>query len=32
MIKEQNMLDVYAMIEGYCLLLVERVSIIEEEK
>ncbi|RVW45522.1 IST1-like [Vitis vinifera] len=31
-IKEQNMLDVYAMIEGYCLLLVERVSIIEEEK
>ncbi|KAI4373294.1 hypothetical protein MLD38_011431 [Melastoma candidum] len=31
-IREQNMLDVYAMVEGYCSLLVERVSLIEQEK
>ncbi|XP_073053908.1 uncharacterized protein [Primulina eburnea] len=31
-IKEQNMLDVYAMMEGYCHLLIERVSLIEQEK
>ncbi|XP_075473416.1 uncharacterized protein LOC142504433 [Primulina tabacum] len=31
-IKEQNMLDVYAMLEGYCHLLIERVSLIEQEK
>lgn len=31
-IKEQNMFDVYAIIEGYCVLLEERVNVIEEQK
>lgn len=31
-IKEQNMLDVFAMVEGYCILLRERVKLIEHEK
>ncbi|KAK9276996.1 hypothetical protein L1049_006535 [Liquidambar formosana] len=31
-IKEQNMLDVFVMMEGYCLLLVERVDLIEQER
>lgn len=31
-IKEQNMLDVFVMIESYCNLLVERVSLIEQER
>ncbi|KAK6921761.1 Vacuolar protein sorting-associated protein Ist1 [Dillenia turbinata] len=31
-IREQNMLDVFAMIEGYCLLLVERVNLIEQDR
>lgn len=31
-IKEQNMLDVFAMVEGYCILLSERVKLIEHEK
>lgn len=31
-IKEQNMLDVYVLLEGYCHLLIERVSLIEQEK
>ncbi|KAK7269746.1 hypothetical protein RIF29_22481 [Crotalaria pallida] len=31
-IKEQNMLDVYDMIEGYCVLLIERVHLIEQER
>lgn len=31
-VKEQNMLDAFAMIEGYCNLLVERVNLIEQEK
>lgn len=30
-IKEQNMLDAFAMIEGYCLLLTERVELIEHD-
>ncbi|KAJ8445352.1 hypothetical protein Cgig2_010710 [Carnegiea gigantea] len=30
-IKEQNMLDAFAMIEGYCLLLTERVKLIEHD-
>ncbi|XP_030552144.1 uncharacterized protein LOC115756478 isoform X1 [Rhodamnia argentea] len=29
---EQNTLDVYALIEGYCHLLIERVDLIEREK
>lgn len=32
MIKEQNMLDVFVMIEGYCILLSERIKLIEHEK
>lgn len=31
-IKDQNMLDVYDMIEGYCNLLIERVHLIEQER
>ncbi|XP_015895592.3 uncharacterized protein LOC107429426 [Ziziphus jujuba] len=31
-IKEQNMLDVYVMIEGYCNLLLERFQLIEHER
>ncbi|KAJ7954080.1 IST1-like protein [Quillaja saponaria] len=31
-IKEQNMLDVYVMIEGYCNLLIERVHLMEQER
>ncbi|PON59542.1 Vacuolar protein sorting-associated protein [Parasponia andersonii] len=31
-IKEQNMLDVYDMIEGYCNLLIERIHLIEHER
>ncbi|KAK9903814.1 hypothetical protein M0R45_000921 [Rubus argutus] len=31
-IKEQNMLDVLVMIEGYCNLLIERVHLIEQER
>nr|XP_009770598.1 PREDICTED: uncharacterized protein LOC104221270 isoform X2 [Nicotiana sylvestris] len=31
-IKEQNMLDVFVMVEGYCLLLVERINLLEHEK
>ncbi|KAK7813436.1 ist1-like protein [Quercus suber] len=31
-IKEQNMLDVFVMIESYCNLLIERVNLIEQER
>ncbi|KAL3501696.1 hypothetical protein ACH5RR_036145 [Cinchona calisaya] len=31
-IREQNMLDVYVMIEGYCHQLIERIDLIEHEK
>ncbi|GAB4828887.1 hypothetical protein Ancab_018547 [Ancistrocladus abbreviatus] len=31
-IKEQNMLDVFVMIESYCNLLLERVNLIQQEK
>ncbi|XP_051149526.1 uncharacterized protein LOC127264145 [Andrographis paniculata] len=31
-IKEQNMLDVLVLLEGYCHLLVERISLIEQDK
>ncbi|XAR55832.1 hypothetical protein NMG60_11036044 [Bertholletia excelsa] len=31
-IKEQNMLDAFVMIEGYCNLLAERTSLIQQEK
>ncbi|XP_022865304.1 uncharacterized protein LOC111385161 [Olea europaea var. sylvestris] len=31
-IMEQNMLDVFAIIEGYCHLLIERANLIEQEK
>ncbi|MED6160376.1 hypothetical protein PIB30_050944 [Stylosanthes scabra] len=31
-IKEQNMLDVYDKIEGYCNLVIERVHLIEQER
>ncbi|KDP29391.1 hypothetical protein JCGZ_18312 [Jatropha curcas] len=31
-IKEQNMLDVYIMLEGYCNLLVERVHLIAQDR
>ncbi|KAL5553466.1 hypothetical protein UlMin_040867 [Ulmus minor] len=31
-IKEQNLLDVYVMIEGYCNLLIERVHLIEQTR
>ncbi|XP_042023248.1 uncharacterized protein LOC121770577 isoform X1 [Salvia splendens] len=31
-IKEQNMLDVFVVLEGYCHLLVERVSLFEHNK
>ncbi|XWS64324.1 hypothetical protein CRYUN_Cryun06bG0176600 [Craigia yunnanensis] len=31
-IKEQNMLDVYGMLEGYCNLVIERVHLIEQER
>ncbi|KAL6577689.1 hypothetical protein OROMI_010017 [Orobanche minor] len=30
--KEQNMLDVFVLVEGYCHLLLERVNLIEHEK
>ncbi|KAG5026615.1 hypothetical protein JHK86_022529 [Glycine max] len=30
--KDQNMLDVYVRIEGYCNLLIERVHLIEQER
>ncbi|KAF5751934.1 hypothetical protein HS088_TW02G00953 [Tripterygium wilfordii] len=32
LIKEQNMLDVYTMMESYCSLLIERLSLIEQER
>ncbi|CAL5421546.1 unnamed protein product [Camellia sinensis] len=31
-IKEQNMMDVFVMIEGYCNLLAERTNLIEQER
>ncbi|KAF8399139.1 hypothetical protein HHK36_015004 [Tetracentron sinense] len=31
-IKDQNMLDVFVMIEGYCHLLIERVDLVENNK
>lgn len=31
-IKEQNMLDVLALLEGYCQVLVERINLIEQDK
>lgn len=31
-IKEQNMLDVFDMVEGYCLLTIERINLIQQEK
>ncbi|KAF3431830.1 hypothetical protein FNV43_RR26566 [Rhamnella rubrinervis] len=31
-IKEQNMLDVFVMIEGYCNLVIERAHLIEQER
>ncbi|KAK1389966.1 putative vacuolar protein sorting-associated protein Ist1 [Heracleum sosnowskyi] len=31
-IKEQNMLDVFVMIEGYCHLLTERLNLVENER
>ncbi|XWS23260.1 hypothetical protein CRYUN_Cryun29cG0106000 [Craigia yunnanensis] len=31
-IKEQNMLDVFVMLEGYCNLVIERVHLIEQER
>lgn len=31
-IKEQNMLDVYDMLEGYCNLLTERIHLIEHDR
>ncbi|KAE8681306.1 putative tbp-1 interacting protein [Hibiscus syriacus] len=31
-VKEQNMLDVFGIIEGYCNLLIERVHLIEQER
>lgn len=32
MVKEQNMLDVYVMIHGFCSLLIERVNLLEQQK
>ena len=32
MIKEQNMLEAYGMMEDYCNLLVERVHLLEQER
>lgn len=32
MIKEQNMLDVLEMVEGYCLMTIERINLIQQEK
>nr|XP_043625319.1 uncharacterized protein LOC122596754 [Erigeron canadensis] len=32
LIKEQNMLDVYVMVDGYCHLLMQMVNLIEQEK
>jgi vacuolar protein sorting-associated protein IST1 len=32
LIKDQNMLDVYVMMEGYCNLMVERLQLIEQER
>lgn len=31
-IKEQNMLDVFDMVEGYCLQAIERINLIQQEK
>ncbi|PHU02007.1 hypothetical protein BC332_27258 [Capsicum chinense] len=31
-IKEQNMLDVLEMVEGYCLMTIERINLIQQEK
>ncbi|CAN4121872.1 unnamed protein product [Withania somnifera] len=31
-IKEQNMLDVFDMVEGYCLQTIERINLIQQEK
>ena len=31
-IKEQNMLDVFVMVDGYCHLLLQRISLMEHEK
>ncbi|KAK6242824.1 Vacuolar protein sorting-associated protein Ist1 - like 3 [Theobroma cacao] len=31
-IKEQNMLDVFVMLEGYCNLVIERVHLIEQDR
>lgn len=32
MVKEQNMLDVFVILEGYCNLLIERLHLIEEDR
>lgn len=32
MIKEQNMLDVFVSVEGYCNLLLERIFLLEQER
>lgn len=32
LIKDQNMLDVYVMMEGYCNLMIERLQLIEQER
>lgn len=32
MIKEQNMLDVFVLVEGYCHLFVERLDLVDKEK
>ncbi|KAG5236938.1 Ist1 domain-containing protein [Salix suchowensis] len=32
LIKDQNMLDVYVMMEGYCNLMIERLHLIEQER
>ncbi|KAJ6772026.1 REGULATOR OF VPS4 ACTIVITY IN THE MVB PATHWAY PROTEIN [Salix koriyanagi] len=32
LIKDQNMLDVYVMMEGYCNLMIERLDLIEQER
>ncbi|KAL2509612.1 uncharacterized protein Fot_33259 [Forsythia ovata] len=31
-IKEQNMLDVFSIIEGYCHLLIDRVNLVQQQK
>lgn len=32
MIKEQNMLDVFVLVEGYCHLFAERLDLVDKEK